>query len=113
MEELYQLANEGADFDIVDELGMSPLMKAALQNDITLVSFLLKHTSNINAEDKMGNSALYYATKNNNIDIVKLLCENGATVTDFIYMVAVHNNFKKITKYFDKLAQDNGYALTI
>jgi ankyrin repeat protein len=101
MEELYQLAAQGADFNVVDELGMTPLMKAAMKNDIQLLSFMIKQTREINLEDKEGNSALYYATKENNLDAVKLLHENGATVTDFIYMIALHNNFKTITKYFD------------
>jgi ankyrin repeat protein len=99
MEELYQLA--GADFDVVDENGMTPLMKATIKGDIELLSFVIKQTRDINLEDKEGNSALYYATKENNLDAVKLLHENGAIITDFVYMIAIHNNLKTITKFFD------------
>lgn len=101
MEELYQLARDGADFNIVDENGMTPLMKASIKGDIELLEFLIKQTSEINFEDKKGHTALYYATKENNLDAVKLLYENGAFVTDFIYMIAIHNNFKSIIKFFD------------
>lgn len=101
MEELYELAAQGADFNGVDENGMNPLMKAAIKGDMELLTFMIKQTRDINLEDREGNSALYYATKENNLHAVKLLHENGAAVTDFVYMIAVHNNFKTITKFFD------------
>ncbi len=101
MEEFLRLEREGADFNIQNELGITPLMSAAKSGNIQLVKLLLKYVSNVNIEDKEGNTALYYSVESGNIDIVKLLHEHGAKISDFIYMYAITANKKQIVRYFD------------
>ena len=101
MEEYYRLEKEGADFNVQNEFGMTPLMSAAHSGNVTLVRFLLKYVINVNQEDKEGNTALYYAVEKGHLDVVKVLHEHGAKITDFIYMYSVTTNKKQIIKYFD------------
>lgn len=101
MEEYKRLLEEGADFNSSNEFGITPLMAAAKKNNSKIVEFLAKHTNDINKEDNEGNSALYYATQSEDLLSVKILCEYGAKITDFIYMYAVTTNKKIIVKYFD------------
>jgi uncharacterized protein len=103
MEEFNRLLDEGADFNTQNEFGLTPLMLAAKKGDLNLVKFLAKHTRDLNLEDKDGNSALYYALSSNSIECVQILCENGAKVTDFIYMCAISSNKKNIVRFFDSL----------
>lgn len=102
MEDYYQLLKEGANLDIANEKGYTPLMQVAASKDHTLLKLLLQNTTQINAEDEDGNSALYYAVEANDLDAVKILYEHGAKITDFVYMMAVHNKLKSIIKFFDQ-----------
>ena len=101
MEEYIRLANEGADFNVANAFGVIPLMSAARSGNLSLVKFLLKHTDNINQEDKEGNTALFYAVEHDHLEVVKLLHEHGARISDFIYMYSITSNKKSIVRYFD------------
>ena len=101
MEEYYRLEQEGADFNIKNEFGITPLMSAAHSGNIKLGRFLLKYVVNVNEEDKEGNTALYYAVENSHLEVVKVLHEHGAKISDFIYMYSITTNKKQIIKYFD------------
>ena len=105
MPELYDLINEGANFDFCDENGITPLMKISQDEDATLIKLIIKQVSDINQKDKFNHTALYYATSANNLDGVKTLFNGGAKISDDIYMLAIHNDFKEIANFFDM--QDN------
>ena len=51
-------------------------------------------------------TALDYAIIENNIEMVKLLVDNGAIITDDSYMLSIGKNLKEITGYFDSLDDD-------
>ena len=102
MEEYLRLEKEGADFNISNEFGITPLMSASKTGHIQLVKFLLKHVRNINQEDKVGNTALYYAVEGNHLDVVQVLYEHGAKISDFIYMYSITTKKHKIVHFFDK-----------
>lgn len=87
--------------EYANEKGQTPLMHIASSGDHTLLKLIIKQTSNINAEDEDGNSALYYAVEANDLDAVKILFEHGAKITDFIYMMALHKKKKAIVNFFD------------
>lgn len=101
MEEYLRLEKEGADFNISNEFGMTPLMSAAHSGNVELVKFLLKYVVNINQEDKEGYTALYYAVESGNLETVKILHEHGAKISDFIYMYSITTRKKQIVRYFD------------
>ena len=88
--------------DFANEKGQTPLMKVSTLNNHTLLKLVIKQTTQINAEDEDGNSALYYAVEANDVDAVRILFEHGAKITDFIYMMALHNKRKKIVEFFDR-----------
>ena len=57
-----ELIKRGAKLDdATDETGTTPLMEACDNGNLTLTLLLLKHTSNINATDEKGNTALLHA----------------------------------------------------
>lgn len=66
------LVEHGADVNAKDD-GETALMKAAKAGHWDVVEWLVEHGANINEKDKSGNTALMYATKNNNFEMVKLL----------------------------------------
>jgi ankyrin repeat protein len=49
-----------------------------MQNNINGVRCILRYSPNINMRDYLGNTPLHYATENGNIEILRMLCENGA-----------------------------------
>jgi ankyrin repeat protein len=101
MNDLKSLINSGADVNIVNDLGCTPLMMCAKNGNIEHLELLYKNGAYLNVVDRQNHSALYYATKWNNIDAVKYLVKNGAKVTNEIYMTAILKNYKKIISYFD------------
>jgi len=102
MKELLEVIENGVDLNHIDKNGMTHLMKAASHDDINILKLILKYSDQLNTKDKFGNTALYYATKANKVDNVKLLHQSGAKITDEIYMLALHNGFKNIVEYFDR-----------
>ncbi|HIP13010.1 MAG TPA: ankyrin repeat domain-containing protein [Arcobacter sp.] len=106
MDELLELIKNGADLNFCDENGKTPLMNISSKNDISMLKVLIQHTHRLDQKDKFNHTALYYAVKANNLESVKVLFQNGAVVSDDIYMLSIHNDFKDITKYFDLQDQD-------
>ena len=105
-----------SNINILNNLGHSPLFAAVRNNSTDLVSCLLKGGADPGiegAENVRGHyqtrprklSALHVAVSNGNLDIVKLLVENGTriNVVDFrgnnALMVALHHNKANIAKY--------------
>ena len=72
------LINNGADINVTNEDGETPLMYASKLHNIKMVELLIQKGANINAFDDYGNTALMYGV--NNLETVKLLVENGADV---------------------------------
>jgi ankyrin repeat protein len=63
-----------------NEMGMTPLMRAALGNDAAAVRLLLEKGGDPNIADGGGNTPLMYAAGNGNVEAVKLLIAKGADV---------------------------------
>ena len=57
----------------------SPLISACERNNLDIAKLLIGAGSDIFFKDSFGNSALWKATFNENIELVKLLLENGAS----------------------------------
>lgn len=71
-----RLAEHGADIDARCKYEATPLMSACENNDLEIVKYLVKSGADINAEDKSGESVLFFGL--NSKEIVDYLVENGA-----------------------------------
>ena len=68
-------------FDENDAIGISSLMKAAISDDVPAVSFFIKsNPATINQQNIGGASPLHIASRKGNLEICKILIENGADV---------------------------------
>jgi serine/threonine-protein phosphatase 6 regulatory ankyrin repeat subunit B len=75
------LIDKGADVNLTDNTGLTPLMIAAEKGHLTTVQALLS-TPGIDIDDKTtdGVTALYFAAINGKEDVVKALIDKGADV---------------------------------
>ena len=65
----------------------TPLIVATARGLGNMVEFLIDHGADVDAEDKRGATALYYATEQNHESIVRCLLAAGASVNAGIYSV--------------------------
>lgn len=75
---IHTLIKLGANLNIKDHEGETPLMIAAEKGHIDLVQTLKCHGADINLENKHHETALYIAAKNGHKEIVELLINFGA-----------------------------------
>jgi ankyrin repeat protein len=76
------LVNRGVDINMTGggTLDFSPLMWAAEENNIEMMTLLLDNGADPNLRNRRGMSALLLAAKNGHVDAVKLLLDRGADV---------------------------------
>jgi ankyrin repeat protein len=68
-----KLLDAGANGDLTDDAGVTPLMVAAMHGDLESVRALIGHVTDVAAKDRAGHSALYYAVNAQKLEIVDLL----------------------------------------
>jgi hypothetical protein len=68
-----RLLNAGCDVNAVDNKGRAPLIYAVASERLGVVKSLLKGGANIHARDHNGESALDWARKNGNDEVIMLL----------------------------------------
>ncbi|CAN7991345.1 unnamed protein product, partial [Ixodes hexagonus] len=71
---------EGADIDLANNCGWTPLMHAAQHGQLSMVSLLIRHNANINATNILGAGALTLAAGGGHHSTVHLLLEAGADI---------------------------------
>lgn len=101
------LINAGANADIRNKKGHSPIYEAIKSNKYNAFSILKKHTSNINQIDSNGNSLITLAIKVKNIQILKDLLESSKIKVnkEILFNKDVYNNkeiYNLVIKYFGK-----------
>jgi len=74
------LLEKGANPNVKNNYGETPIMLAAKNNDIVLVKLLVSKGVSINSKDGKGNPVLTEAVNKNNPEFVRYLLENGASV---------------------------------
>ncbi|KAF9520653.1 hypothetical protein BS47DRAFT_1286893, partial [Hydnum rufescens UP504] len=79
VESLTALADQGADVNILDEFGYTPLHLACDRGQTESVRVLLKYGADTSIQDADGNSAVELARIAGHEDIVHLLEQSGAT----------------------------------
>lgn len=72
------LLTRGADVNIANQAGWTPLMQAALDGSAGIVRELLSHKPDLDAKDQDGKTALDLAVQYQHADVVQLLAEAGA-----------------------------------
>lgn len=82
------LVAHGANQEISDEFGNTPLIVSARWNCVDIAKFLLENGANVDAKDKWGYTALMRASIKGHFDVAKLLLEYGADTS------IVDNEFK-------------------
>ena len=68
-----RLLDAGASADLSDDAGVTPLMIAAMHGDLEMIRALVGHVTDVAARNTAGHSALYYAVRAQNADVVDLL----------------------------------------
>lgn len=74
------LIENGADINIADKRGATPLHRAASKGNLSIVKLLLEHGDKlkVNVRDAYGNTPLHLACEEDRQEIAKLLVDNGA-----------------------------------
>jgi ankyrin repeat protein len=107
------LLNAGADKEITDLRGMSPLHIAIIYNHIEIVKILLKNDVNteyINKQNNQGMLPIQLAVLYGFTDIVELLSKHGANMSCIdnfgrsLEEIAAANDHKQIQKLFNNQA---------
>jgi ankyrin repeat protein len=75
-----QLLGRGADVNVRDEEGRTPLFSAVLAGSVGLVGLLLESNADVNAQDNEGWTALHFAAQEYEPEIARLLIARGANV---------------------------------
>ena len=67
---------------MMDKNGRTPLIMAAISNNLAVLNDLIEAGANVNAKDEAGKTALMHAAENNNVssEIICALLESGADV---------------------------------
>jgi ankyrin repeat protein len=75
------LVEKGADVNVSDNDGQTPLIAAASSGNLKIVEFLVKNNALKDAKDTSMKTALHHAICSN-IEIVKFLVENNASIRE-------------------------------
>jgi hypothetical protein len=73
-----QILRYGDDINQIDEYGFTPLVQAAIADNIQISQFLLEQGADPNQQDVTGGTALQWAVENNNIALATLLLSHRA-----------------------------------
>ena len=76
----YLLANGASLKDARNELGQTPLARAAHAGDTAMVQLLIEKGSDVNTRDRVGFTPLMFAAAQANVELAKLLLAKGADV---------------------------------
>ena len=74
------LYKAGADINVRDGVGDSPLDLAAEHDQLDAAKLLLEMKARVNDQDKNGMTALMFAAKSGDVEMVRLMLEGGANV---------------------------------
>lgn len=79
-QQLVDLISTGADVNVQDKSGRTPLMHAAIDDRVEMMATLISNGAKVDIQDSVGWSALHYAVQESSYDSCKLLMDNKATV---------------------------------
>src|SRR3954465_6964582 len=70
---VHRLLEAGANVDLADETGLTPLMAAAMQGRIDIMRELIGRVTSVDVADRSGRTALHYAIAGRKNDVVEFL----------------------------------------
>ncbi|MBP6978050.1 MAG: ankyrin repeat domain-containing protein [Bacteroidales bacterium] len=74
------LVRQGADLEKPSD-DITPLMEAAINNNLLISRYLLDRGAHVDPVDRMGNTALFYAAKYGSLRLNKLMVQRGSDVS--------------------------------
>ena len=78
IDQVKKIISDGADVNMTECDGETPLQRAVFYNHIEIVKLLIDNGANVNKSNDYGLTPLFFANLIDNIDIIKLLTDNGA-----------------------------------
>jgi ankyrin repeat protein len=72
--------HEGGDINAGDDFGKTPVHRAAVKNNIEIITYLIERGADINKPDASGITPLMRAADNENIEVATLLLSKGADI---------------------------------
>lgn len=93
LDALLALLAHGAEPNVGDRRGVTPLHEAAERGDASILTALLDHGADVHARDNHGNPPLHYAAQYGHPDLCTLLLDRGAELNavDSYGHTAVHS----------------------
>ncbi|MCC2666980.1 MAG: hypothetical protein K0R24_1742 [Gammaproteobacteria bacterium] len=84
-DQVLALLRAGAPVNHLDEYGFTPLIEAAIADNIAISTLLINQGANVNLADATGGTALHWAAENNNIQLAELLFAQGANPNPYTF----------------------------
>lgn len=94
----------GASAEVVDPRNRTMLSLATERGNTDMIRYLLSKNVPTESLDNFGRTALYWAAKSGQLDVVKILAEHGATLTNFAVEVSAVYGHEAITEYLQQHA---------
>jgi len=119
LEIIKALLQKGANPDIQNKIGETPLIDAVRKNDPEIVQLLLDNGANPNRQDLARWTALHWAVYTDNPKIVQILLDNGANLNmedngrETALILAVRNNNIEIVEILLNHGADEDTALNL
>ena len=77
---LKYLVSQGADLNVVSEIGGTPQHYAARNSTVEVLEYLISLGKDINAKNKIGSTLLHYAAYNPNVEVLQYVVSQSADV---------------------------------
>ncbi|MDR3477353.1 MAG: ankyrin repeat domain-containing protein [Gammaproteobacteria bacterium] len=106
----------GVDLNQIDEYGFTPLIEAAIADNIGLAKLLIQHGADVNLQDSTGGTALTWAAENNNIKLAELLLQYQANPNAYTFAgqpvltMPLLRNQPEMKKLLQKYGADLSFA---
>ncbi len=88
LEKVQSLISQGANVNITDKDGRTPMINAAEKGQTDIVKLLLEKKVLLNVKTKTGESPLILAAQNGNTEIVKLILDKSVDAKDYFPALA-------------------------
>ncbi|WP_425385309.1 ankyrin repeat domain-containing protein [Wolbachia endosymbiont (group B) of Schoenobius gigantella] len=105
LEKVRESIRRGANVNIQDRQGWTPLFWAIQKNNFNIVELLLDNNADIKVKDNEGWTPIHWAVQLGSLDVVKRLVERGADVNALTadgrtpYDLAINQNYREIKEY--------------